>query len=342
MRNAILFLLLAVSGVFALEDITYANTYVDSQVLTHNNLNDDNDTTAAVNGRNIDTLELRFMRFADLTSGDTTLTRLQVDTIRSNPDIDSVRGNPLVDSINVGYLDADTVRGAPDIDSISLGYLSIDSIRGNPDVDSLSGNIIIDTVSTDSLASVGGITAATLNTGQGNNELYDMDQNVLEASAVVFATVNTGEGANELFDMNQNVTTTSDVVFDSLKTTVAMADSNTYVRRQSFVWTTFVNDSIADSSISTTTSLLRFDLTGADVLAEIDADGFPASASGWVAELTIMNVGTDSLTIKHNTTCSGPGYKIMCPNDADINLAQYEACKVIQDYFSGLWMVLDY
>ena len=57
---------------------------------------------------------------------------------------------------------------------------------------------------------------ATLDTGQGANELYDMDQNVLTTSAVTFATVNTGQGANELYDMDQNVLTTSDVTFNDI------------------------------------------------------------------------------------------------------------------------------
>ncbi|EKD64930.1 MAG: hypothetical protein ACD_50C00236G0001, partial [uncultured bacterium] len=59
------------------------------------------------------------------------------------------------------------------------------------------------------------VTFATVDTGQGANELYDMDQNVLQASAVTFATLDTGQGANELYDMDQNVLTTSDVIFAS-------------------------------------------------------------------------------------------------------------------------------
>jgi len=56
----------------------------------------------------------------------------------------------------------------------------------------------------------------TLDTGQGANELYDMNQNVLTTSAVTFTTLNTGQGANELYDMNQNVLTTSNVTFGNI------------------------------------------------------------------------------------------------------------------------------
>ena len=46
--------------------------------------------------------------------------------------------------------------------------------------------------------------------------MHLMNQNVQTTDAVVFATVDTGQGANELFDMNQNVLTTSNVTFDGV------------------------------------------------------------------------------------------------------------------------------
>jgi hypothetical protein len=71
-----------------------------------------------------------------------------------------------------------------------------------------------------------GIESDYINTGQGNNDLYDMDQNVLTTSEVTFssitlttkvtaATVNTGQGDNELYAMDQDILTTSDVTFDT-------------------------------------------------------------------------------------------------------------------------------
>ncbi len=59
----------------------------------------------------------------------------------------------------------------------------------------------------------------TLNTGQGDNELYDMNQNVQTGDAVTFATVNTGQGANELYDMDQNVLSSGEVTFTVLNAT---------------------------------------------------------------------------------------------------------------------------
>ena len=68
------------------------------------------------------------------------------------------------------------------------------------------------------LTTTSAVTFATVDTGQGANELYDMNQNVLTTSDVTFdaiiaTTLDTGQGANELFDMDQNVLTTSSVAF---------------------------------------------------------------------------------------------------------------------------------
>jgi len=53
----------------------------------------------------------------------------------------------------------------------------------------------------------GTVDVATLNTGQGDNELYDMNQNVLTTSDVQFATgefINSGNGNGLLIDQNGN------------------------------------------------------------------------------------------------------------------------------------------
>ena len=63
------------------------------------------------------------------------------------------------------------------------------------------------------------VTFATLNTGHGANELYPMNQAVRTTDAVTFATLNTGQGANELYPMNQAVRTTDNVRFNDLELT---------------------------------------------------------------------------------------------------------------------------
>jgi len=66
------------------------------------------------------------------------------------------------------------------------------------------------------ITAAGTATVSTLNTGQGDYELYNMNQNVHTGANVQFATVNTGQGANELYDMNQNVQTTDTPTFSGM------------------------------------------------------------------------------------------------------------------------------
>jgi len=58
------------------------------------------------------------------------------------------------------------------------------------------------------------VTFSTVNTGQGDNELYSMDQPVQTTDDVVFNTVDTGQGANELYAMDQDVETTDSPTFN--------------------------------------------------------------------------------------------------------------------------------
>ena len=67
-------------------------------------------------------------------------------------------------------------------------------------------------------------TFATVDTGQGANELYAMNQNVQTTDAVTFASVDTGQGANELYAMDQNVRTTDSVTFANVSSTLNSID----------------------------------------------------------------------------------------------------------------------
>lgn len=60
---------------------------------------------------------------------------------------------------------------------------------------------------------------ATLTTGQGQYELFAMNQDVESTDAVTFATIDTGQGANELYDMDQNVLKASTVIYNNVNIT---------------------------------------------------------------------------------------------------------------------------
>ena len=89
-----------------------------------------------------------------------------------------------------------------------------------------------------------------------------MDQNVKTTSAVTFTTVNTGQGANELYDMNQNVKTNNAVTFLSLTisstetTTNYTWDGNATIHAKAFSLATTIPaiDSGFDSTIQTITN----------------------------------------------------------------------------------------
>jgi hypothetical protein len=148
------------------------NTFVSGTPAYASNVNENFDSLRIPINNALDSIEAGFIRFSDLDGGDSTLARMQADTL------------------SVG-------------DSAYIAELR-------------ATNGKIDTLDADSIAVAAGISAATINTGNGDYELYAMNQNVATTSAVTFSTVNTGQGANELYDMNQNVLTTSDVTFNTV------------------------------------------------------------------------------------------------------------------------------
>ena len=76
--------------------------------------------------------------------------------------------------------------GNTEIDSVNINYASIDTSDIQvADIDSIVS------VKTSTGSFTGNVSCATINTGQGNNELYDMNQNVQTTSLVQFESINT-------------------------------------------------------------------------------------------------------------------------------------------------------
>ncbi|HJZ04821.1 MAG TPA: hypothetical protein VJ327_03075 [Patescibacteria group bacterium] len=68
------------------------------------------------------------------------------------------------------------------------------------------------------------VTCATVDTGQGANELHDLDQALTTTSdptfgAITCTTIDTGQGATEVHLMNQNLRTTDPVTFGAITCT---------------------------------------------------------------------------------------------------------------------------
>jgi hypothetical protein len=124
-KKAILSVLFLVVVSFGMSDITVPFTFSDSGIIYASEHNANFDSLRTAINRNKDTVEAKFIRFTDFSSGDSTLKRLQVDTIRSNPDIDSIRGLNVVR----GNPDIDSISGSPIIDAITVtGAASADSL----------------------------------------------------------------------------------------------------------------------------------------------------------------------------------------------------------------------
>ena len=151
---------------------------------------------------------------------------------------------------------------------------------------SASGNLIA------GATTVGALTATTLNTGQGANELYDMDQNVLTTSNVKFGIVRT---TNNL--INSGSTTLGN----------ASADIHTITGNVTSSGNISSSGTITAATLSvatfTPTSVNTGNITGSNV----SASGFlSASNIHTVGDVTLLgNIsgsGTTSLTIGGNTT----------------------------------------
>ena len=109
--------------------------------------------------------------------------------------------------------------------SCSALVIAGSEIRGAAGDVTASGNIkaagFVGPLTTTGITSTGPGVFTTLDTGQGANELYAMNQDVETTDAVTFASVNTGQGANELYAMNQSVRSTDIPEFAGLTLTSA-------------------------------------------------------------------------------------------------------------------------
>ena len=169
-------------------------------------------------------------------------------------------------------------------DTIATGIVSNSFISGST-LSAVTLNIQ-DTLTAGN-TTVGSLVATTLDTGQGANELYDMDQNVKTDSAVTFTTVDTGQGANELYAMNQDVETTDAVTFVGITTNVlsGVTISATTVHASDVYGNTFYSNGYKVARQST--GILTFGDT--DNQVQIDARTSGLLINGSITTLTNMS-----------------------------------------------------
>ncbi len=221
MRKAIALVFFVFGTLSAIDNYNQPQTFTAQQVLTSDQLNTVVDTPHAWTEKLCDTLNrgdiARYSRIVN----DSTFDTVRVNYLKS---LNTMRGDPDIDSAQIGVLRGlNTVRGNPDLDSAQIQYISgLAELRGNPDVDSLSGSIVFDTITGGDVVSVSKVYSDSLKlltyaeTLSVDDSLYAAkieSPNINLTGALSATTVNTGQGDNELYAMDQNVLTTSNVTF---------------------------------------------------------------------------------------------------------------------------------
>jgi hypothetical protein len=195
MKKNVLFLLWFAEAAFGWTDVSVPNTFTDSAIIYASDHNENDSALAAGINELEDTLDVFYVRFTDITGGDSTFTMLSVDTIRSNPDIDSIsglnvlRGNPDVDSLGGGtYWSTTTIMVSDSafIDTLGANVVNIDggaidgttigaTSRSTGEFSyiettvnaTIGGQLIVDTINsnivTGSITTVGSITCDSIN-----------------------------------------------------------------------------------------------------------------------------------------------------------------------------------
>jgi hypothetical protein len=161
MKKLILFtILLACVNSYAINGFSIFKMYSQYDTVTHTNLDSNLNRPASWSSLLVDTLDKKFIRFYDLSSHDSTLPYVAIDSIRSNPNLDSTQGDvrhtgkyTFTDSINGTNIKL-TGRGT------GTDFEASDSIKGQ--IGSFSSAVSTSLVSSDSIANTGGISTARL------------------------------------------------------------------------------------------------------------------------------------------------------------------------------------
>ena len=193
-------------GVFGSDETTSGFIFQDSLLvqaaITATTIFDHNDNTYYLNPNGIS--KLNTIDFDTILIGGIPLDNIYVNENQAN----SISSGMIVDeSISASDLGVDSVGASELISSYESGS-AYDSRFINTAGDTMTGSLNLGN------NAISGV--STINTGNGANEVFPMNQAVLSSSSPSFATINTGNGANELYAMNQNVLSTSSVTFNNV------------------------------------------------------------------------------------------------------------------------------
>ena len=286
MRTLLVVLALAVAAM-ALDDMTYNNTYVTGQVLMASDLNEDNDSTRLPYNRLLDTLDAKYVRFADLEGGDTLMDSLRVTRAKVGwMDLDSLRGAPNVDSLAgaIRFTGATlTVEGLIDVDTIQQDTLTI---TGMLECDTIVGTLVstgrftsADVVATDSV--IGATVYGARTTGS----------DVVAADSVIGAYV---RGTTRV--TSPDVQATDSVIGATVRGTTRVTSPDVQA-----------SDSVIGVTVRGTTVVSGTRVIGADVAATdsvigVTVRGTTAVSGAAVLTDTLKSSGATNLNIKTNGT----------------------------------------
>ena len=168
------------------------------------------------------------------------------------------------------------------------------------------------------LTTTSAVEFATVDTGQGANELFDMDQNVLTTSDVTFDDIVSGTLQTGTIDLNGSMTVTGNITGDSGDLTVASSSGSTLVEGSTFTGNNVVipgNLTVQGASVTLTTAevqvedkniLLAYNNTTGDTAAKnLAADGGGVSLKAAEDKHFVWYKDTDRWTASEDVEAPG-------------------------------------
>lgn len=276
-KTSLLEILAFFGAALALDDVAAPFTFVDSAIIEASEFNANFDTLEGAHNRLIDSLDLRFPRWSSLLAGDSTFSRITVDSLTG---LNVMSGNPTIDSASIGELAVTTnatgitLNMVEDLTGNKTFTMDDKTLRfnftnpnggilfnwqgnatghlfeliqqvGNP---SGGGNHLLHVEASDADVLPGHF----VHNNPGDTALK-IEGQTIGTHGASFTTLNTGHGANELYAMDQNVRTTDAVTFTTVNT--GQGANELYAMDQNVTTTSDVNFDSLDVRVAVVDSL---------------------------------------------------------------------------------------